>query len=118
MRLAAILKRSEVNFVLVPPGSDMAYIEMVDTPRGPHAIFDPHYKTYDIWKWGRKRPGMKHSYLSVEDAAEILTTEYFLAKAKRIRKLHPDKSIAEILKTLRRGYQQRQPKNEVSRRDH
>jgi hypothetical protein len=105
-RLAAVLKQSEVNFKLVPPAADMAYIEMVDTPYGPHAIYDPHSQTYDIWNWGRKRPGMKYSHLSAEDAAEILATAYFIAKAKRIRK-HSHRSIDEIMKILRQGYQGR-----------
>lgn len=104
-RLADVLKQSEVNFLLVPPGSDMAYIEMADTPRGPHAIYDSHSKTYDIWKWGQKRPGMKQCGLSVEDAAEVLVTEYLMAKAKRIRKRNRDMSLSEIMQILRRGYQ-------------
>ena len=103
--LATILNQSEVNYLLVPPGSDMGYIEMVDTPRAPHAIYDPDSKSYDIWKWGNKWPVMKHPCLTVEDAAEVLTAEYFMAKAKRVRKHHPDLKLPEILKKLRRGYQ-------------
>ena len=107
-KLADVLHQHEINFVLVPMTADMAYIEMCDTPRGPHAIFDPHSKTYDIWKWGRKRPGMKYSDLSAEDAAEILITEYFMAKAKRVRKNFPDMSMTKIMETLRHGYQKKQ----------
>ena len=112
-KLADILRKSEVNFYLRTPGSDMGYIEMADTLRGPHAIFDPTTKTYDIWRWGRKRAVMKERDLSAEDAAEILITEYFLAKAKRIRKRRPDLSVQEIMQTLRRGYQGTPQQNRV-----
>jgi hypothetical protein len=98
-------KRYEVNFLLVSPGVDMGRIEMVDTPRRPHAIFDPSSKTYDIWTWGLKHPVLKRSGLTAEDAADVLATEYFIAKAKRIRKRRPDLSMREIIESLRQGYQ-------------
>lgn len=104
-KLADVLKKSEVNFWTRAPGADMGYIEMADTPRGPHAIFDPHSKRYDIWHWGRKRPGMKYVGLSAEDAAEVLVTAYFVAKAKRIRKHSPHLSMEELMRKLRAGYQ-------------
>jgi hypothetical protein len=107
--LAALLRQSEVNFYFKPPGPDMGYIEMAYTPRGPHAIYDPTTKTFDIWKWGRKRPAIKHTDLTVEAAAEILITEYFMAKAKRARKHLPrNMTMTQIIEQLRHGYQRGQ----------
>ena len=116
MRLRDILMKSEVNCVLHTPHHDVGYIEMLDTPRGPHAVYDTHTKAYDIWNWVNKRPRMKSMNLSAEDAAEILTTEYFLAKAKRIRKRRKDLSLDEIMQILRRGYQYTQHQT-ILRRD-
>lgn len=105
--LADILRHYEVNFMIMPPGSDMGYIEMVGFPTlsGLQAVYDPYTKTYDIWKQGRKRLGMKERNLSVEDAAEILSSTYFVAKAKGIHKRHPEVSMTEIMRALKRGYQ-------------
>src|SRR5262245_487965 len=100
-----IMQKAEVNVMIQPSGADVAYLMATDTPHASQIVYATD--GYDVWKWVSISNGyhLQASDLTIEQAAEIVIAEYFLAKAARIKEHSLHLSIDEIMTTLRRGYQ-------------
>ena len=99
----------ECNMAVHSDPGDVPYLRMiVDTPYCFQACCVSG--KYDLWKQTPKGLRLKHTDLSLEETVKILVEEYFDDKAKRVRHLHPDKSMKAIKEILYRGYQRNQGK--------
>lgn len=104
MALAKMIGRSEVNCLISPAtNSDVAFLQATDTPGASQIVYVSG--DYDVWADGGTR--MRAHDLSINDAAEVVVTEYFLAKATRIKAHSPHMEIADIMNRLRSGYQRK-----------
>ena len=115
-RLMRVAEKKEINMAIYPPNyksptgeivSDVPFLIAVDTPDASQIVFDPNSDRYDAWS----NDGAKllTGNLSLAKAAKLVTTEYFWAKATRVKAHHPDADINEIMAELERGYQNKKP---------
>lgn len=102
-----ITRHAEVNVAVVADPGDVVYLQAANTPKASQIVHPLKDRGYDIWTWGPKRMCLVASGVTAERAAEIVVAEYLHAKAQRIAKLHPEKSMKEIIATLSKGYQRK-----------
>ena len=103
MRLAEEIGKHECNVAIYPAGGDVAHLIAVDTPGASEVVYV--VGGYDVWTYEGGRQRLQASDLSCEQAAEIVVSEYFLAKAARVKQLYPHLDAEQIMAHLREGYQ-------------
>jgi deoxyribodipyrimidine photolyase len=110
MRLAQVLQKKEINFVIhngrrrSTTGEivhDVPFLAATNTPQASQIICNG--KRYDVWS--DKGDQMFAANLSLAKAAKVVATEYFWGKAARIKARMPETDINEIIEKLERGYQ-------------
>jgi hypothetical protein len=98
-----LTKKWEVNVGIIPAGADVAYLFAAAVPTPSQITYAAN--GYDVWVQGPERYDLQSTDLTLEQAAEAVKTEYFLAKAARTKMQHPHLALDEIMKTLEAGYQ-------------
>jgi hypothetical protein len=109
--LLQLVKKKEVNVAIYSTASDVPFMVALDTPDASQIVCDESGKLYDAWSSNGAE--MRSVNLTKSQAAELITKEYFWAKAARAKQSNSnlkDLSIGEIVQILERGYQKSAPR--------
>jgi len=99
-----LTKKWEVNVGIVcPTDGDVPYLYAAAVPTPSQITYAAN--GYDVWVQGPERYDLQSTDLTLEQAAEVVKAEYFLAKAARTKANYPHLALDEIMKTLEAGYQ-------------
>jgi hypothetical protein len=106
-KLACLLSQShkEINFGIHISGClawDVPFIAAANTPNASQIVCDGHGH-YDVWSVSGNK--LLSTNLDCKQAADIVITEYFWAKAMRIKEREPERDFDMIMQTLHKGYQ-------------
>ena len=104
-RLAEVIGKHECNVAIKLADGDVASLTAVDTPGASEVVYV--VGGYDVWTYEGGRQRLQAGDLSCEQAAEIVVSEYFLAKAARIKQHSPHLDADQIMAKLREGYQRK-----------
>lgn len=112
-KLARLIAKKEVNTAIYPSVyraddgqmvTDVPFLAVLDTPRASQIICDGSGK-YDAWSNDGK--DMLSTGLTRQQAAKLVTQEYFWAKATRVKARNPDADFDQIMAKLEAGYQEK-----------
>jgi hypothetical protein len=107
LALQRIVGAYEVNSVLNPAPSDVAYVAAMDVPDASEVCYASG-KGYDVWRWHNGKRRLAEVDLDVGAAANVVIMEYMKEKVQRAKRMNPklrDYSDDVLLAHLLKGYQ-------------